>query len=100
VSFVSGVDAGINPVKRHGLLPSAIIELAAAGVPPTTALASATSTAAHACGLTDRTGRLRAGLHADLLLVNGDPTTDITAIRDTRMVVSRGRITRPAQTAS
>jgi imidazolonepropionase-like amidohydrolase len=100
VSFVSGVDSGINPVKPHGLLPSAIIELVAAGVPPATALASATSKAAEACALADRTGRLRAGLHADLLLVNGDPTTDITAIRDTHMVVSRGRITRPAQTAS
>ena len=100
VSFVSGVDSGINPVKRHGLLPSAVIELVAAGVPPATALASATSKAAEACALADRTGRLRAGLHADLLLVSGDPTTDITAIRDTRIVVSHGRITRPAETAS
>jgi len=92
VSFVSGVDSGINPVKRHGLLPTAIVELVTAGVPPTTALASATSQAARACGLADRTGRLRAGLQADLLLVGGDPTTDITALRDTRMVASRGRV--------
>jgi imidazolonepropionase-like amidohydrolase len=91
VSFISGVDSGINPVKRHGLLPSAIVELAAAGVPPTTALASATSHAARACGLADRTGRLRPGLDADLLLVAGDPITDITAIREIRLVVSRGR---------
>jgi imidazolonepropionase-like amidohydrolase len=95
VSLISGVDSGINPVKRHGLLPSAIVELAAAGVAPVTALASATSQAARACGLANRTGRLRTGLQADLLLVGGDPTTDITAIRDTRVVVSRGRLTRP-----
>jgi imidazolonepropionase-like amidohydrolase len=99
MSFISGVDSGINPVKRHGLLPTAIVELVTAGVPPATALASATGRAADACGLAGRTGRLRAGLHADLLLVGGDPATDITAIRDTRMVVSRGRIVRPAQTA-
>ena len=37
MSFVSGVDSVINPVKRHGLLPSAIIELVAAGVPPAAA---------------------------------------------------------------
>ncbi|SNY28146.1 amidohydrolase family protein [Paractinoplanes atraurantiacus] len=89
VSFVSGVDSGINPVKRHGLLPTAIVELVAAGVTPAAALASATSKAAEVCGLADRTGRLRAGLQADLLIVDGDPTTDITAIQATRMVVSR-----------
>ena len=61
-------------------------------MPATTALASATSLAAQACGLAGRTGRLRAGLDADLLLVSGDPTTDITAIRDVRAVVSRGRV--------
>jgi imidazolonepropionase-like amidohydrolase len=97
VSFISGVDSGINPVKRHGLLPSAIVELVTAGVPPTTALASATSHAARACGLADRTGRLRPGLDADLVFVAGDPTTDITAIHETRLVVSRGqRVVVPA----
>jgi imidazolonepropionase-like amidohydrolase len=91
VTLISGVDSGINPVKWHGSLPLAVIELAAAGVPAATALASATSLAAQACGLAARTGRLRTGLDADLLLVNGDPTTDITAIRNARTVVSRGR---------
>ena len=92
VTLISGADSGINPVKAHGILPQAVIELVDCGVPATTALASATSLAAHACGLARRTGRLRAGLDADLLLVNGDPTTDITAIRDVCTVVSRGRI--------
>jgi len=32
---------------------------------------------------------------ADLLLVGGDPTTDITAIRDVHDVVSRGRGVNP-----
>ncbi|WP_248960027.1 amidohydrolase family protein [Sphaerisporangium perillae] len=95
VTLISGVDSGINPVKAHGDLTLAVIELVASGVPPTTALASATSLAARACGLTDRTGRLRIGLDADLLLVNGDPTTDITAIRNARTVISRGRVINP-----
>jgi imidazolonepropionase-like amidohydrolase len=95
VTLISGADSGINPVKPHGILPQAVIELADSGVPPTAALASATSLAARACGLADRTGRLRTGLDADLLLVNGDPTTDITAIRNVRTVVSRGRVASP-----
>lgn len=92
VRLVSGVDSGINPVKAHGLLPQAIVELTQAGVPAGTALASATSLAARACGLAARVGRLRPGLDADLLIVDGDPTTDITAIRNVATVISRGRI--------
>ncbi len=90
VTLVSGVDSGVHPVKAHGSLPRAVIELVDCGVPATTALASATSLAAQACGLAGRTGRLRAGLDADLLIVNGDPTTDIAAVRSVRTVVSRG----------
>ena len=97
VTLISGADSGINPVKAHGILPLAVIELVKCGVPATTALASATSLAAQACGLTGRTGRLRPGLDADLLLVNGDPTTNITAIRNVRTVVSRGRVVIPGQ---
>jgi imidazolonepropionase-like amidohydrolase len=94
VSLISGVDSGIHAVKAHGTLSQAIVELVDCGVPATTALASATGRAAAACGLADRTGRLRVGLDADLLVVNGDPVTDIGAVRDVRTVVSRGRVVR------
>lgn len=97
VTLVSGVDSGLHPVKAHGSLPLAIIELVDCGVPTTTALASATSLAAQACGLASRTGRLRTGLDADLLIVDGDPTTDIMAVRNVRTVVSRGRVVNPAR---
>jgi imidazolonepropionase-like amidohydrolase len=43
-------------------------------------LASATAVAARHCGLTDRKGRLRPGLDADLLVVDGDPLIDIAAL--------------------
>ena len=45
VTLISGADSGINPVKAHGTLPQAVIQLADCGVPVTTALASATSLA-------------------------------------------------------
>ena len=54
------------------------------------ALAAATSHAADACGLTDRTGRLARGLAADLLVVAGDATLDVTALRRVLAVVARG----------
>ena len=92
VTLISGGDAGINPGKPHGVLPESVIDLAGCGMPAPQALASATGGAANACRIADRTGRLRAGLAADLLLVDGDPARDITALRDVRMVVARGEL--------
>ncbi len=96
VVLVSGVDAGIGPGKPHGLLPLAVADLADAGMRPADALASATGRAADACGLGGRTGRLAAGLDADLLLVDGDATADLAALQRVRLVVSRGREVAPA----
>jgi len=90
VLLVSGVDSGISPAKPHGLMHQAVIELVDAGLPTGAALAAATSVAARACGLADRTGRLGAGLAADLLAVGGDALADVTALRDVRLVVARG----------
>ena len=51
--------------------------LVAAGLTPIEALQTATSTPARRFGLTDR-GRIVPGVLADLLLVDGDPTTNIS----------------------
>ena len=47
-------------------------------------------------GLGGRTGRLAPGLDADLLLVDGDPVADPSALERVRLVVSRGREVAPA----
>ncbi|MEC5151932.1 amidohydrolase family protein [Cryobacterium sp. GrIS_2_6] len=60
-----------------------------AGLSPTEALRSATSTAAALFGLDDR-GSVREGSRADLLLVTGDPTADITATRNIDHVWTAG----------
>jgi len=51
VRLISGVDSGINPAKRHGTLPRAVLDLQAAGLTIAQALATATSVAADALGL-------------------------------------------------
>ena len=56
----------------------------------TDALISATSSAARACGVGDRKGRLRAGFDADLLVVDGDVGADPTALRSVVMVLVGG----------
>jgi imidazolonepropionase-like amidohydrolase len=91
VACLAGTDAGIGPTKPHGLVPIAVVDLVACGATAAEALAAATGRAARACGLERRTGRLAVGLDADLLLVDGDPFTDVRALQRPRTVLSRGR---------
>ena len=63
--------------------------LVAAGLTPIQALRAATSTPARCFGLTDR-GRIAPGMRADLLLVDGDPTTTISDTLSIRAVWRSG----------
>ena len=81
VPILAGTDAPA-PGLAHGLSLHRELELLVrSGLSPIEVLAAATSKPARAFGFHDR-GRIAAGLRADLLLVNGDPTHDITATRD------------------
>ena len=91
VRLVAGSDAGISAGKPHGVLPESLIHLTDGGVSTREVIASATSIAAEACGLTGRKGRLVVGLDADLLLLDGDPLADITTLRNVEAVYVRGR---------
>jgi imidazolonepropionase-like amidohydrolase len=80
VPILAGTDAG-NPGTLHGAALHREMELLVqAGMTPVQALAAATSAPARAFRLADR-GRISAGMRADLLLVDGDPSADITATR-------------------
>ena len=81
VRLVAGSDAGLGPAKPHGILPETLIEYVAAGISARAALTAATAVGADVLGLGSRKGRLKEGFDADLLLVNSDPTTDITVLR-------------------
>jgi imidazolonepropionase-like amidohydrolase len=87
---VTGTDAGAAPTKRHGAAWRAVVELVAAGYPVPNALATATSDAAADLGLGDVTGRLRAGLAADLLVVGGDLSTEPESLGRPVAVLVRG----------
>ncbi|WP_431900277.1 amidohydrolase family protein [Nonomuraea sp. bgisy101] len=89
VALLAGTDA--NPwAPLHGAsMHREVLLLTEAGLSAEEALAAATSLPARRFGLADR-GRIAPGLRADLLLVDGDPTTDITATRAISEVWRRG----------
>ncbi|WP_067826536.1 amidohydrolase family protein [Actinomadura kijaniata] len=95
VTLVFGTDTGVRGAG-FGRVAEAFALLVRAGQPPAEVIASATVEAARACGLADVTGRLAPGLAADLLVVDGDPTADVTAIAAVRHVVAAGRPAEPA----
>ncbi|HEV7676320.1 MAG TPA: CIA30 family protein, partial [Candidatus Angelobacter sp.] len=81
VLLLAGTDAP-NPGTAHGAsMHGELALLVGAGLTPVEALAAATSVPARAFRLDDR-GQIAPGKRADLLLVKGDPTRDITATRN------------------
>lgn len=91
VQLLAGSDAFTgNPRIVHGASLHRLLELFIdAGLSPTEALRTATSNVAEAFGLSDR-GRIQPGFRADLVLVRGDPTEDITVTRDILRVWKAG----------
>ncbi|HEX3476954.1 MAG TPA: amidohydrolase family protein [Kofleriaceae bacterium] len=68
-----------------------------AGIPIRDVLSLATIGAARVMGQDGATGSIAAGKRADLVLVDGDPTRDLAALRNTDVVVCRGVVYDPAE---
>ncbi|MEU3509671.1 amidohydrolase family protein [Streptomyces longwoodensis] len=78
-----------NPVTHGPSLHHELALLIDAGLTPAETLQAATALPARHFGLTDR-GAVRPGLRADLVLVDGDPLTDIGATRRIKRMWAAG----------
>lgn len=85
--------AGSDPPNPRTAFGASLLQelalLVTADLSAAQALTAATAAPADVFGLTDR-GRIAPGLRADLLLVDGDPTTDIDAVRDPLAIWKNG----------
>jgi imidazolonepropionase-like amidohydrolase len=100
-SFRAALDAGVPMcvggdvgVYTHGTNAREVELMVDYGMRPADALMAVTSANARFFHLDDRLGSIRAGMLADLVAFDGDPTTDITALRRVLLVMKDGQIVR------
>lgn len=92
VPVIAGTDMPYAPGGRG--VVAELLALTEAGLGPDEALRAATSHAAACLGIADRTGTVTAGLDADLLVLDGDPRSDLSLLDRPKFVILRGRLVR------
>ena len=90
LNVVAGNDAGL-PHTGFGCLWQELDAMISGGMTAIQAITAATRAAARTMGMENWIGSIQPGKQADLLVVDGDPTTDISALSRVRLVMLAGR---------
>jgi imidazolonepropionase-like amidohydrolase len=91
VTIINGSDVGTFP---HGDNARELDAMVAYGMPIVAALKSATSVAAKVLHMESQIGAVKAGLYADVIAFDGDPTKDLSALRRVKFVMKNGTVYR------
>lgn len=89
VTIAAGGDVGVFPHGENALELELMVDY---GMKPIEVLKSVTSTNAKVFELDHMIGAIKPGLLADLIVINGDPSEDISRLRNIEMVMKDGSI--------
>ena len=92
VKFVTGMDSGMTNARfdDFAYIPQAMVEKLE--ISPMEAIVCATKTSAECLGILNETGTLEVAKAADVVIINGDPTTDIRAMHSVSTIVKDGQV--------
>jgi imidazolonepropionase-like amidohydrolase len=90
------IEAGTDSMAGFALHHELELEVQA-GIPPAQVLQNATLNAARIMSLDKDLGSIAVGKLADIILIDGDPTANISDIRKTSLVVKDGILYKPAE---
>ena len=92
VKLVAGTDAGTRRSTLDRLPDELELYVEQLGLSPIAAIATATGGAAEVLGLGSELGTVQPGRQADLTVIDGDASTDISVLKSTRAVIQGGRL--------
>ena len=90
LKIVFGTDAVAGAHGRN--VEELIYRVEKGGQTPAAAIVSGTSLSAESMSMADKIGSLGPGMEADIIAVDGDPLTDITALRRVVFVMRAGKV--------
>jgi imidazolonepropionase-like amidohydrolase len=92
VRIATGVDTNYGERSVSRVSHEMVAYVEEAGFTPMEAIRAATAVNAALFGIEGRTGTLRPGMEADLIVVTGNPLDDVRTVQDVIVVVSNGRV--------
>lgn len=86
MALTRGIPMATGSDSGHSFNPQSMIAvelelMVRTGFTPMQAIQAATSVAARAIGMADQVGRLQPGMYADMLVINGDPLSNIEVLQ-------------------